>query len=180
MIHLLKRWSLASVFVLTLISFSCTENGSDVSPEHKAVRKFFELREAGNTGEAWKMLSEKSRRIFSRKEFDEYAFIYKVSEIIDIKESDGYFKVSYNYYDKKYKKNSEELYTFYITENVENLKVEQTGIIFPYTGYFALRKAIEKKDMNEVNAVVKKMLQVDSGNPDVVKSAEQMGVRAGH
>ena len=34
--------------------------------------------------------------------------------------------------------------------------------------------------MNAVNAVVKKMLEVDIGNPDVIKSAEQMGVRAGH
>ena len=145
MIHLLKRWSLVSVSVLTLISFSCTENSSDESPEHKTVRKFFELRETGNTGEAWKILSEKSRRIFSKKEFKEYAFIYKVSDIIGIKENKDYFQVRYNYYDKKYKKNSDELYTFYITENVENLKVGKTGIIFPYTGYFALRKAIEKK-----------------------------------
>ena len=167
------------MFALILISSSCIRSGSVKDAEREKIDHFFEMREAGNTVEAWKMLSEKSRKVFSKKEFKGYCFIYKVSEIIDVKKGTGYYKVKYNFYDKKYKKNSNELYTFYIRDNVENLKVDKTGIVFPYTGYLFLRKAVEKRDMNDVGATVKKMLQIDRFNPDVIKSAERMGIDIG-
>jgi len=179
MVHLLKRWSLVSIFALILISSSCIRSGSQKDPEREKIDKFFEIREAGNTVEAWEMLSEESRKVFSEKEFKEYCFIYKVSEIIDVKKDVGYYKVKYNFYDKKYKKDSNELYTFYIRDNVENLKIDKTGIVFPYTGYLFLRKAVEKKDMNDIDTTVKKMLQIDRSNPDVIKSAEKMGIDIG-
>jgi hypothetical protein len=168
-----------SIFALILISSSCIRSGSVNNAEREKIDKFFEMRESGNTVEAWKMLSDKSRKIFLEKDFKEYCFIYKVSEIIDVNERDGYYKVKYNFYDKKYKKNSNELYTFYIRDNVENLKVDKTGIVFPYTGYLFLRKAVEKRDMNDIDATVKKMLQIDRSNPDVIKSAEKMGIDIG-
>jgi len=159
-----------------VLTSSCIRFGSDEDPEQGEIRQFFEMREAGNTEKAWNMLSDQSRSFFSVKEFEEYSFVYKVSEIIEITKGEEHFKVRYYYYDKKYKKDSDELYTFYITENIENLKIDKTGIIFPYTGYTDLRKGIEKGDMNQVGTAVRKMLKIDHNNPDVLKSAKNMGV----
>lgn len=169
--NLLKRWSLVSVCVLTLIS-SCTQS----SGKKQIVGEFFKLREAGNTEKAWEMLSESSRKVFTEKEFNEYCFIYKVSETLGTKKEGEYFKIRYNFYDKKFKKDSQELYTFYIRENVENLKVVKGGIAFPYIGYLALRQAIEKGKMDDVKVALKKMLKVDNTNPDILKSAQDMDV----
>lgn len=179
MVHLLKRWSLASIFALILISSSCIGSGLEKDSDREKIDHFFEMREAGNTSDAWKMLSKGSRKVFSEKEFEEYCFIYKVSEIIDVSKDAGYYKVKYSFYDKKFKKNSNELYTFYIRDNVENLKVDKTGIVFPYTGYLFLRKAVEKRDMKDIGVTVRKMLQIDRSNPDVIKSAEKMGLDVG-
>ena len=179
MVRLLKRWSLVSIFALILISSSCIRSGSVKGAEREKINQFFQMRKAGNTVDAWKMLSKESKKIFSEKEFKEYCFVYKVSETVEVNENDGYYKVKYNFYDKKYKKNSNELYTFYIRDNVENLKVDKTGIVFPYTGYLFLRKAVEKKDMNDIDATIRKMLQIDRSNPDVIKSAEKMSIDIG-
>ena len=175
MIHLLKKWSLVSVCVLTLIS-SCTKSSDD---EQQKIAEFLKLRESGNTAEVWKILSDKSREVFSYKEFEEYCFIYKVSETLEIKKTGDYFTVRYNFYDKKFKKDSQELYTFYIRENIEHIRIGETGIIFPYTGYLSLRRAVEKGDMKEVDNALKKMIKDDSSNPDVLKSVKDMG-SSGH
>jgi hypothetical protein len=163
-----------SVCVLTLISVSCSKTGENTDLEK--VTNFFKFRESGNTEKAWTMLSQSSRTAFSREQFDRYCFVFKVSEVTEIKKQGDYFKVTYNFYDKKYKKDSQELYTFYITENVENIKVGKNGIIYPFPGYLTLRKAVEKGDLKQVGSAIRKMLKVDSSNPDVLKSAEDMGI----
>jgi len=162
-----------------LISSSCIRFSSDEDLEQEKIKQFFEMRVAGNTEKTWNMLSNESRSVFSVEEFKEYSFIYKVSEIIEITKGKDHFEVKYYYYDKKYKKDSDELYTFYITENIENLKIDKTGIVFPYTGYTSLRKGIEKGDMEKVGVAIRKMLKIDHNNPDVLKSAKDMGV-SGH
>jgi hypothetical protein len=142
----------------------------------ESIIRFIELRKEGDTAQAYRMLSEKSRRYFTFDDFDDYCFIYRIIDVKSLKkEGEGYYEAVYTYYDKRFKKGSGELYTFYITENIENIKTDETGLLFPHTGFIALRENIEKRDTESAEQTVKTMLSIDPENPDVLKSAEQMG-----
>jgi hypothetical protein len=159
-----------------LIFWSCKKTDEIQDEKAATFNWFMELRKEGRTKEAYDLLSVKSRKVFSFEEFDEYCFNYKVMEWSEPQKRDeGYYSVTYKYYDKRFKKDGSELYTFYITENIETVSMDGSGIIFPHTGFIVLRKKIEEKDVEGADFVVEKMISVDSRNPDVLESAKQMG-----
>ncbi len=168
-----------SIFLLFIfLSFISCRRDTSAEQDEKivAANKFMELRKEGKTKEAYEMLSNESREIFSFKEFDEYCFVFRVMEQTGIKNrSDGYYEINYKYYDKRFNKEDNELYTFYITENTENITFSQTGIVFPHTGFIQLRNRIEERDVSGAESVIKLMLSLDPRSPDVLESATQMG-----
>lgn len=170
-VNLLKKWSLTAIFVLTLIDLpGCA------GPEPGSVVKgFFEARKSGDFASAYEMLSENSKNAFSKEQFENYCFVFRVIEYGTAIEKDGYFGVNYSYYDKKFNKATGELYTYYINQNVENVRVENGKIVFPHTGFILVRKFIEEKKVDEAGNIFRKMLSIDRGNPDVRNSASLMG-----
>ena len=85
----------------------------------------------------------------SEKDFENYCFVYKPSEFEIAAGQNVYIEVSYTFYDKKFKKGNNELYTFYMTKNIERLKISDNKIVFPHIGFVHLRKAIEEKNIKE-------------------------------
>ncbi len=165
-----------TVFALIcLIVAACSADKAESDPETRIVREFFEARVSGNADAAYGMLSESTKRLYSDAQFKEYCFIYKVVEFETSAGKDGYIPVKYTFYDKKYKKESTELYTYYITDNIENLRVENGKILFPHVGFIALRQAIEARDTGKAEAAVKSMRDLDPGNPDVRDTIDKMG-----
>lgn len=140
-----------------------------------AVEEFMNARKEGSTKAAYGMLDEKSRSVFSEKEFEEYCFIYRISEFEIAPAENGYIGISYKFFDKKFKKGSDELYTYYITDNIERIKVVKGKIIFPHVAFVAMRKAIEDKDIEKAKHFSDVMLDIDPENPDVLETAVKMG-----
>ena len=161
--------------LLCLIVSACSVDKTESDPESRIVREFFEARVSGNADAAYGMLSESTKRLYSDAQFKEYCFIYKVVEFENSAANGGYIPVKYTFYDKKYKKESTELYTYYITDNIENLRVENGKILFPHVGFIALRQAIEARDPGKAEAAVKSMRDLDPENPDVRDTIDKMG-----
>ncbi|MBO4699246.1 hypothetical protein J5690_06510 [bacterium] len=134
-----------------------------------------QARVEGNAKKAYRMLDENTRKIFSEKDFEEYCFVFKPSEFEVSGAENGYVKISYTFYDKKYKKGSSELYTFYMTDNVEMVKIQNGKIVFPHVAFLSVRKAIEAKDIDKAEYFSNIMLKLDPQNPDVLGTAEKMG-----
>lgn len=170
-VNLLKRWNWTVIFALIIIDLSGCAKPDDMS----IVTGFFEARKSGDFANAYEMLSENSKNAFSKEQFENYCFVFRVIEYAVPSEKDGYLAVNYNYYDKKFNKVTKELYTYYITQNVENIKVDDGKIVFPHTGFTLVRKFIEEKKIDEAGSIFSKMFSIDSLNPDVLRSAALMG-----
>lgn len=169
--YLLKKWSWVAIFVLILNNFSgCAKH--DEKPD---IIKFFEARKSGDVASAYEMLSDSSKKAFSKEQFENYCFVFRVIDYKVESSEYGFVVVSYNFYDKKLSKETKELYTYYITRNLETLKVENGRIIFPHVGFVLIRQFIEQKKIEEVQKMFEKMLSIDNKNPDVIKSASLMG-----
>lgn len=165
-----------AVFALFCLIFAaCGEKKAETDPNSRVVKEFFEARVAGNAEAAYGLLSESTKKLYTEAQFREYCFIYKVAEFGIEAEKEGYIPVKYTFYDKKYKKDSTELHTYYITDNIENLRVENGRILFPHVGFISLRQAIEARDTAKAEAAVKSMRNLDPENPDVADTADKMG-----
>ena len=143
--------------------------------EFDIATEFMQARVDGNVKKAYEMLDEDTKKLFSEKEFEEYCFVFKPSEFKVSGVENGYVKISYTFYDKKYKKGGKELYTFYMTDNIERIKFKNGKIIFPYIAFIATRKAIEIGDIKKAEYFSNVMLELDPRNPDVLETAEKMG-----
>lgn len=161
-----------SIFFVVFCLFSCSK--SDRSLE--IIENFMQARLDGQTAKAYAMIDKKSRTEFSEKDFENYCFVYKPSEFEIAAGQNGYIEVSYTFYDKKFKKGNNELYTFYMTKNIERLKISDNKIVFPHIGFVHLRKAIEEKNIKEAKYFSDVMLKIDPTNPDVLETAEKMGL----
>lgn len=171
MADLLRRWSWTVIFALILIDLC----GCSKPEESSVITGFFEARKSGDFASAYEILSQDSKNLFTKEQFENYCFVFRVIEYAEAEKKDGYFVVNYTYYDKKFNKVTGELYTYYITQNVENIRVENGKIVFPHTGFILVRKFIEEKKTDEAGNIFRKMLSVDRNNPDVKKSASLMG-----
>jgi hypothetical protein len=143
------------------------------------VTKFMELRKAGNSVEAYGMLSDSTKEVFSQEVFNNYCFVYRVIDFEVFKESSGYVRSVYNFYDKKYNKNSGELHTFYISSNTETVRTEKGKILFPHVGFIKVRKNIEERKIDDLREIIKKMVRIDPENPEVKQTAEKMEIFSG-
>ncbi len=143
------------------------------------IAKFMELRKAGNSIEAYEMLSDSTKEVFSQEVFNNYCFVYRVIEFEVFKESSGYVRSVYNFYDKKYKKNSAELYTFYFSSNTETVRIMDGKILFPHVGFIQVRKNIEEKRFDDLKETLRKMANLDPENPEIKETAEKMGFLSG-
>jgi len=167
----LKKWNWVIISVLILINFQ----GCIRTDDKSVIEGFFEARKSGDVAGAYEMLSKSSRNSFSKEQFENYCFVFRVIEYKSGSIENGYFVVNYNYYDKKFNKVTKELYTYYINQNVETIKIEDGKIVFPHTGFVLIRQFIEEKKIDEVGKMIDRMLAIDNKNPDVVKSATLMG-----
>ena len=129
----------------------------------------------GDTKKAYSLLDEDTKSAFPEQDFAEYCFVFKPSEFEVMPAENGYRKISYTFYDKKYKKGSGELYTFYMTQNIEHVKLNAGKIVFPHIAFVPMRKAIEDKDIEKAKFFSHVMLSLDSTNPDVLETSEKMG-----
>ena len=167
----LKRLSALFFIFFSLFAFSCqkAEKQADI------VEEFMQARIDGDTKKAYSLLDRNTKSAFPEKDFEEYCFVFKPSEFEIMPEENGYRKISYTFYDKKYKKGSDELYTFYMTKNVERVKTVDGKIVFPHIAFVKMRRAIEEKDIEKAKFFSHVMLALDSANPDVLETSEKMG-----
>jgi len=82
--------------------------------------------------------------------------------------------VTYNFYDKRYKKDSNELYTYYVRENVEHIRMDGGKIEFPHPFFIDLLEAIKKRDSEGAKRAVKTMLEISPEHRDVAETAGTM------
>lgn len=164
--------------VLLFSLFSCTKSVNN-KDDIEMFREFMELRKAGNSKAAYEMLSDSTRQIFSWEAFDNYCFVYRVIDFEVFKESSGYVRSVYNFYDKKYKKDSSELYTFYFSSNTETVRIMDGKILFPHVGFIQVRKNIEERGFDDLKETLRKMVHLDPENPEIKETAEKMGFLSG-
>ena len=160
------------IFLIIILLFAaCTKAEKTPDP----VTLFIQARTDGNTHQAYILLDKTTQTAFSEKDFEEYCFVFKPSEFEVLPEKDGYIPISYTFYDKKYKKGSDELYTFYMTKNIEHVKLSGGKIVFPHIAFVNMRKAIEEKNIEKAKFFSDVMLGIDRSNPDVLETSEKMG-----
>ncbi|HSW60787.1 MAG TPA: hypothetical protein VLJ60_08310 [bacterium] len=180
---IIKRHILHILFyaVLSVVFCSLSSCSRIGTPENdvEIFREFMELRNSGNNGAAYGMLSDSTRAVFSEEMFNNYCFVYRVIEFEIFKESSGYVRSVYNFYDKKYKKDSDELYTFYISSNTETVRIREGKILFPHIGFIEIRKNIEERKMDELKETLRKMINIDPENPEVNQTAGKMELLSG-
>ena len=167
---ILKRSFLILLFLPIFFS-SCSKAEKPQDP----VTLFMQARTDGNTHQAYILLDKTTQEVFSEKDFEEYCFVFKPSEFEILPEENGYTPISYTFYDKKYKKGSDELYTFYMTKNIEHVKLNAGRIVFPHIAFVSMRKAIEEKNVEKAKFFSDVMLGIDKTNPDVLETSENMG-----
>ena len=166
-----SKYPVLFFLLLSFFAASCVKTDK----EFDIATEFMQARVEGNAKKAYGMLDENTKKIFSEKDFEEYCFVFKPSEFEVSGAENGYVKISYTFYDKKYKKGSSELYTFYMTDNVEMVKIQNGKIVFPHVAFLSVRKAIEAKDIDKAEYFSNIMLKLDPQNPDVLGTAEKMG-----
>jgi hypothetical protein len=160
------------IFLIIILLFAaCTKTEKTPDP----VTLFMQARTDGNTHQAYILLDKTTQTAFSEKDFEEYCFVFKPSEFEIMPEENGYTPISYTFYDKKYKKGSDELYTFYMTKNIEHIKLSEGKIVFPHIAFVNMRKAIEEKNIEKAKFFSDVMLGIDRNNPDVLETSEKMG-----
>jgi hypothetical protein len=165
---------LTSLLFFPLLFVSCSSQKEETRPFDTAAA-FMQARIDGETHKAYLMLDKTTQAAFSEKDFEEYCFVFKPSEFEILPEENGYIPLSYTYYDKKYKKGSNELYTFYMTKNIEHIKLSGGKLVFPHIAFVAMRKAIEEKDIEKARFTSDVMLVIDRTNPDVLETSKNMG-----
>ena len=165
------RYFLLFFLFLSFLPVSCAKRDKELD----IATEFMQARVDGDTKKAYGMLDENTRKVFQEKEFEEYCFVFKPSEFEVSGAENGYRKISYTFYDKKYKKGSKELYTFYMTDNIERVRIQNGKIVFPHVAFLSMRKAIEAKDVEKAEYFSNIMLELDPNNPDVLDTAEKMG-----
>ena len=166
---ILKKIFLIFLFPVFFVSCSKEEKPLDT------LSNFMQARIEGDSHKAYLLLDKSTRAAFSEHDFEEYCFVFKPSDFEILPEENGYIPVSYTFYDKKYRKGSDELYTFYMTKNIEHVKLSGGKIVFPHIAFIALRKAIEEKDIEKAKFTSDVMLVIDRTNPDVLETSENMG-----
>ncbi len=166
-----KHFFTLLAFLLALISVSC----QNMEKQPDIIEKFMQARINGDTKKAYSLLDKNTQTAFSEKDFEEYCFVFKPSEFEISGEENGYKQISYTFYDKKYKKGSDELYTFYMTKNVERVRTADGKIVFPHIAFIPMRKAIEDKDIEKAKFFSHVMITLDPNNPDVLETSEKMG-----
>ena len=159
------------VIFLPIFFASCSKAEKPQDP----VTQFMQARTDGNTHQAYILLDKTTQEVFSEKDFEEYCFVFKPSEFEIMPEENGYTPISYTFYDKKYKKGSNELYTFYMTKNIEHVKLINGKIVFPHIAFVNMRKAIEEKNIEKAKFFSDVMLRIDRTNPDVLETSGNMG-----
>ena len=169
MLHKLFSAFFTLFFLTVAVSCQKTVEKTDI------IEDFMHARVEGDVKKAYRMLDEKTRGVFSEKEFGEYCFVFKPSEFNVSDAENGYRKISYTFYDKKYKKGSDELYTFYMTENVERVRLNNGKIVFPHVAFVKVRQAIDERDIEKAKFLSHVMLTLDPNNPDVLETSEKMG-----
>ncbi len=170
-------WVVLAVLI-TVVSCSKKEHVASspaLSGDKAVVYNFFLLRQAGDTDSAWYMLSNKSRQLYSADQFKQYCFVYKVIDFSVGEQKDGFYPVSYTYYNKRMDKKGH-LHNFYITKETEYLSVKNGSIVFPHTLFVSLRNAIEQQDIDKARSIVRQMLELSPRQPEVLESAEKMGL----
>ena len=141
-------------FPVFLISCSKTEK----SPDPAAL--FMQARIDGDIHKAYLLLDKATQAAFSEKDFEEYCFVFKPSEFEILPEENGYIPISY---------------TFYMTKNIEHIKLSGGKIVFPHIAFISLRRAIEEKNIEKARFSADVMLVIDRSNPDVLETAGNMG-----
>ena len=158
-------------FFFSIFFLSCSKEVK--SPD--TATQFMQARIEGDNHKAYLLLDKTTQAAFSEHDFEEYCFVFKPSEFEILPEENGYIPISYTFYDKKYRKGSDELYTFYMTKNIEHVKLSGGKIVFPHIAFIALRKAIEEKNIEKAKFTSDVMLVIDRTNPDVLETSENMG-----
>ena len=167
----LQRLSALFLIFFSLFAASCQK--ADKQPD--IIEEFMQARIDGDTKRAYSLLDRNTKAAFSEQDFAEYCFVFKPSEFEVMPEENGYTKISYTFYDKKYKKGSDELYTFYMTKNIERVRTVDGKIVFPHIAFVPMRKAIESRDFEKAKFFSHVMLTLDPKNPDVLETSEKMG-----
>ena len=168
---MISKKNLIFLTITLLFAAGCTKAEKTPDP----VTLFIQARTDGNTHRAYNLLDKTTQEVFSEKDFEEYCFVFKPSEFEVLPEENGYTPISYTFYDKKYKKGSNELYTFYMTKNIEHVKLSEGKIVFPHIAFVNMRKAIEEKNIEKAKFFSDVMLGIDRSNPDVLETSEKMG-----
>jgi len=168
---MISKKNLIFLIITLLFVAGCTKAEKTPDP----VTLFIQARTDGNTHKAYNLLDKTTQEVFSEKDFEEYCFVFKPSEFEVLPEENGYTPISYTFYDKKYKKGSNELYTFYMTKNIEHVKLSEGKIVFPHIAFVNMRKAIEEKNIEKAKFFSDVMLGIDRSNPDVLETSEKMG-----
>lgn len=161
------------ILLLLILSFSCS---SLFKTDEEIVNEFMDLRVKGKNDAAYKLLDDATKKVYSAEDFNNYCFVFRVIDYRIGENANSYFKVEYSFYDKKINKKTGALHTYYITENSESITLKGGKIVFPHIGYIFLRKNIEDKELERASDALKKMLSIDSLNPDINHTAEITGL----
>lgn len=167
---ILKKIFVIFLFIPVFL-ISCSQTGKP----QDTVSLFMQARIDGDIHKAYLLLDKATQAAFSEKDFEEYCFVFKPSEFEILPEENGYIPITYTFYDKKYNKESGELYTFYMTKNIEHVKLSGGKIVFPHIAFISMRRAIEEKNIEKAKFSSEVMLVIDRTNPDVLETAGNMG-----
>lgn len=169
--NLRALWILNLIFVLISSLFiisGCSPKQEDI------IKNFFDLRVSGDYKAAYELLSDKTKKNIAYEKFEKYCFMYKVVEYRQFPAENGFIKVTYKFYDKKLKKGSGELYTFYITDNAEFISFDSDRIVFPQPYFLDLREAVEEKNILKAEQSVAKMLELSPKQVEALETAKAM------
>jgi hypothetical protein len=163
------------LFFIGVAGCSKKQEVAKVSDTTSLVQNFFILRKAGDTDSAWYLLSEKTRKYTTIEQFKKYCFVYKVIDFSIKDEKDGFYKISYSFFDKKMNKKGK-LHNYFITKADEYISVDDGGVVFPHVGFLTLRDAIKQKDMERAKRAITQMLELSPKQPEVLETAKNMGL----
>lgn len=165
-----KRLFLILILFFSFCFVSC-DSKTDI------VNKFMSLRERGNYEEAYNFIDIDSKKEIPFEKFFKYCFEYKVGDYHIKGERDGAVEVEYHFFDKRYKKGTNELYTFYVSKNSEFLIVKGGKIIFPHPLFIDFKEKVRLHDSDGAEKVIKKMLSISPSQKEVLELAEKMEIK---